>query len=164
MAPAPDELADRVRVRIAGREIPSITSADYFLFFVVQGDDGRGEPIRVLATHYTSCEGLSLVAGSRVWFAFDQEGWPELGPSRHGPADLCADFALPPGTRLCFEPGTFFAYRIVDEGPTMVADLDPEISIGQLRADGSGYVELPPSAGPELPRAQDPPGWPPPAR
>lgn len=163
-SPAPADLADRVRIRIAGREIPSITSADYFLFFVVLGEDGRREPIRVLATLYMSSGGLALAAGSQVWFTFDQEDWPELDSSRHGPEDLCEDFGLPPGTRLCFEPGTFFAYRIVDEGPTMVADLDPEIWIGQLRADGSGYVELQPSDGPELPRAQDPPDWPPPAR
>lgn len=162
--PRPDELGDRVRIRIVGRnpDVPSITTADCFLSFVALGPDGQRKACRVYAPESAESEGLSLVVGSRIFRVFDREGWPDLGETRHGDPTLGEDLVLPPGVSLCFEPGSCFAYRIVDHGPTMAADLDPEIRIGQLRADGSGYVELQPVAGPDLPRAADPPGWPPP--
>lgn len=162
--PTPAELGDRVRIRIDGRnrEVPSITTADYFLSFVALGPDGQRKACRVYAPESAESEGLSLSVGSRIFRVFAREGWPDLGETRHGDPALCEDLVLPPGVSLCFEPGTCFAYRIVDHGLTMAADLDPEIRIGQIRADGSGYVELQPGAGPVLPRADDPPNWPPP--
>lgn len=161
--PTAPELGDRVRIRIDGRDpaVPSITTADCFLSFLVLGPDGERRPIRAYAPEASESEGLSLIVGHRIHVAIGREGWPDLGETRHGDPRLCEDLVLPPGTSLCFEPGTCFAYRIVDRGPTMRADLAPEIRIGQIRADGTGYVEMETSDGPELERAADPPGWPP---
>ncbi|MCA8952859.1 MAG: hypothetical protein KDE27_25340 [Planctomycetes bacterium] len=160
--PTRADLGDRVRIRIDGRDpaASSITTADYFLFFLVIDVDGGRRPVRANTTLCASSEGIALGISTDVFGALDRELWAEIDETSRGDHELCEDFVLPPGTMLCFEPGTCFAYRIVDEGPRMVAELAPEVRIGQIRADGSDYVELQPVDGPELPRAADPPGWP----
>jgi hypothetical protein len=81
--------------------------------------------------------------------------------SLHGDRELVHDFVLPPGWRLDFAPGRFYAYRVADPDSRMVADLDPEVRFGQVSADGSRYVDLQATAGPDRRGSEFPPGWPP---
>lgn len=158
--PTPDELGNRLRVRIAGRDVLSITSADYFLYAVVRGPDGERRGVNVLAPESASSEGLSLGLGMDIRRTF---GLPdiEIAETLITEQNLSEDILLPDGYTLCFEPGTFYAYRIIDHGKTMAADLDPEVRLGSIRADGRHYFEVEPSDGPVIKRAATPPGWPP---
>lgn len=158
--PTRADLANRMRIRIEGREIPSITTADYFIYCVVEGPDGTRRGIDVLAPESSSSEGLSLQIGMDIRSAFELPDI-ELGETIGGEPNFSEDIMLPPGFMLCFEPGTFYAYRIIDHSRTMAADLAPEIRLGQLRKDGLAYYEVQASDGPNLERAKSPPNWPP---
>lgn len=158
--PSPTDLGNRIRVRIDGREIPSITTADYFIYAAVRGPDGTRHGVDLYAPAYSSSEGLSLGLGMRIARTFELPD-TELEESLKTEPSLAEDILLPDGYTLCFEPGTFYAYRIIDHGPTMAADLAPEIRLGQLTKDGTSYVEVAPSSGPIIKRAAPPPNWPP---
>ena len=159
--PRPDELGNRIRVRVAGRgTVPSITTADYFLYFVVRGPDGRRASLRVLASETAESEGTALFLGKKIEVLLDLPR-VQVVETLHGDTDCAEDIVLAPGCSLCFEPGSHYAYRIVDRSWRMAADRDPELHVGMITADGTGYVELQPASGPLLQRAQDPPGWPP---
>jgi len=158
--PTPAELGNRIRIRIAGRgKVPSITTADYFLYLMVRGPDGGIAATRLLAPETMESEGLSLILGKRIEALFELPD-VELTETLHGDPSCGEDIVLPAGCTLCFAPGSYYAYRIVDRSRIMTADLAPEIQLGVITADGSRYVELQPAAGPALERAKDPPSWP----
>lgn len=159
--PTPSQLGTRLRVRIEGREIPSITSADYFVFLMIRGPDGRVEGIKTLTPESTASEGLSLMIGTRIESRFSLPDLRLTETIHAADPSLAEDIVLPEGYTLCFAPGSFYAYRIIDNGQTMAADLAPEIRLGAITADGSRYIEVRPTAGPVIPRATTPPGWPP---
>lgn len=158
-AAAVPELGARVRCRIAGRgDVPSITSADHRVFVVLQERDGRRLPVRVFSPKYASSEGLLGAIGVRAASLLQRER-PTWSESLHGDPELVHDMLFE-GVDLCFEPGSFYVYRHDGETGRFVADPDPEIRLGQLRADGSGYEELTPSLGPAIDYDDDPAGWP----
>jgi len=158
--PSPADLSNRIRVRIDSREIPTITTADYFIYAVVRGPDGTRRGVNAYAPAYISSEGLSLMLGMKIERTFQLPDI-ELEETLKIEPSLAEDILLPDGYTLCFEPGTFYAYRIIDAGRTMAADLAPEIRLGQLTKDGTSYVEVAASNGPILKRAATPPNWPP---
>jgi hypothetical protein len=128
---------------------------------VVRGPDGRTQAFGVAAFEYSESEGIAGELGVKIQ---DVYGLPPLvfAESLHAedPA-LVHDFLLPAGYTLDFAPGHFYAYRVDRPRQRMIADLAPEIRLGQVSADGSRYLELQPSAGPDLVGSEDPPGWPP---
>lgn len=160
--PAPElgELGNRVRVRIVSRgEVASITTARYRLLVCIRGPEGRVESFGVSAPEYAESEFIGGALAVKFTSVLDLPNL-ESHESLHGAADLVHDFVLPKGYALDFTPGRFFAYRVAANG-RLVADLAPEIRFGQITADGSRYVELLPTAGPDLGEGDDPPGWPP---
>ncbi len=160
--PAPDvgELGSRVRVRIVSRgEIPSITTARYRLLVGIRGPDGRVEGFGVSAPEYAESESIGGALAIKFVSVLELPDL-ESPESLHGEPELVHDFVLPKGYALDFTPGRFFAYRVIGDD-RLVADLAPEIRIGQITADGSRYLELTPTAGPDLGESDDPPGWPP---
>ena len=158
--PAPLALGNRIRVRIEGRgEVPSITTADYFLYLTVRGPDGTRWATRVLAPETAESEGMSLFVGKHIEKKCDLPD-VELTETLHGDRSCCEDIVLAPGYTLCFDPGSYYSYRIVDRGQTMIAERQAEIRLGAITADGSRYVEVEGADGPPLERAADPPGWP----
>jgi|688.fasta_scaffold278486_2 hypothetical protein len=159
--PADTPLGDRVRVRIASRgDINSITTARYWLLLQVRGPRDRVESFGVNAPEASESESIGGSFAVKLESVLDL---PDLADveSLHGDPELCHDFVLTPGWSLDFTPGRFYAYRVAGPDGRMVADLDPEIRIGQSTADGSRYVELQPTAGPDRRGAEFPPGWPP---
>ena len=159
--PARPELGDRIRVRIEGRgHEKSITTADYFLYLVLRSPDGRLAATRIYAPDTIESEGAALILGKRFEGLFDLPK-VELAETRHGDPRCAHDVVLPPGYSLCFDPDTYFAYRIADGTRTMHADRAAEIRLGVITADGAGYVELEAADGPPIERATDPHGWPP---
>jgi len=159
--PSPAELGNRVRVRIVSRgDIPSITTADYRLLLMLRTPDGRLETFGVHAPATSDCESIAgaLAVKIRSVFALPVVFCESL---RADDPTLVHDFVLPAGYTLDFTPGRFYAYRVADPSRRKVADLAPEIRIGQITADGGRYLELQPTAGPEVRGSADPPGWPP---
>ena len=163
-APAPsvaEELGDRVRVRIVSRgDVPSITTGRYRLLLQVRGPDGFVESFGVNAPEHSDSESVAGQIAVKVAsvlrlpkFAFVE--------SLHGDPELVHAFVLPKGFLLDFAPGRFYALRAVGSDGRMVADLEPEIRFGQITADGSRYVELAATVGPDVLGTDDPPGWPP---
>ena len=158
--PAPESLGNRIRVRIEGRgNEKSITTADYFLYVTVRGPDGKLSATRLYAPATMDSEGMSLITGKHIEKLCDLPRI-ELKETLHGDPRCAEDVVLAPGYTLCFEPGSYFAYRIVDRTRTMTADRAAEIRLGMITADGSSYVELESADGPAIERATDPPGWP----
>tara|TARA_R110002094_G_scaffold64192_7_gene74500 strand:- start:2 stop:559 length:558 start_codon:yes stop_codon:yes gene_type:complete len=158
-APPPEALGNRIRVRIEGREVDSITSADYFLYLMVRAPDGKRTGINALGPESVSAPGMALGLASIIRMRCDLPNLELIDPTASDPK-WSTDIVLPPGYTLCCEPGSFYAYRIIEGGPTMAADLNPEVRISAIRADGTRYFEVPPSDGPLLKRAAMPPGWP----
>jgi hypothetical protein len=158
--PAPESLGNRIRVRIDGRgREPSITTADYFLYLMVRGPDGRLHATRIHAPETAESEGMSLVIGKHIEKLCELPK-VELVETLHGDPRCAEDIVLAPGYTLSFAPGSYYAYRIVDRTRTMHADRAAEIRLGMITADGSRYLELEAADGPPLERATDPPGWP----
>ena len=163
-APSPADagpLGDRVRVRIASRgDVASITTARYWLLLQVRGPGDRVESFGVNAPEHSESEGIGGELAVKIASVLDLPYFA-IVESLHGDRELVHDFVLPPGWRLDFAPGRFYAYRVADPDGRMVADLDPEVRFGQISADGSRYVELQATAGPDRRGSEFPPGWPP---
>jgi hypothetical protein len=160
--PAPEigELGSRVRVRIVSRgEVASITTARYRLLVCIRGPEGRVESFGVSAPRFSESESIGGSLAAKFKSVLDLPNL-EFVESLQGAPELVHDFVLPKGYALDFTPGRFFAYRVAANG-RLVADLAPEIRFGQITADGSRYLELAPTAGPDLGEDDDPPGWPP---
>jgi len=156
----PAELGNRIRVRIEGRDLPGITSADYFLHWMIVGPDGRREAFRTLVVATSGSEDICGAIGIRAQQRFDA-GRVEYVESLHGDdLRLVHDVVLPPGHSLCLDRGCYYAYRVIDSGSTMAADLLPEIRLGAITADGARYVEVRATDGLILARASLPAGWP----
>ena len=161
--PSPDELGNRLRVLVTGREVESITTADYFLFLMVRAPDGTRTGINTYVPGYGSSGGMALGISVYIERRCDL---PDLELiDKPGKNPVWCDIVLPKGYSLCLEPGSHYAYRIVDHGPTMAADLNAEIHLLASSKDGTRYYEVAASDGPVLKRAATPPGWPlPPTR
>lgn len=160
-APRPnaEQLDNRIRVRVVGRESESVLSADHFVFLTVCGPDGTRFGSRSRITIATSSEGIALGLSVNIERSADLAdlAFEEVPDSV---SKWTTDIVLPTGYTLCFDPGSYYVYRIVDFGKTMAADLNPEVRIGAPSKDGAQYFELQPSAGPLLKVAAMPPGWP----
>ena len=162
--PSADATAQHVRCRIAGRgEEPSITSAAYRIYLVLQGPGGRRESVCLHVPEHAESES---VCGQLSVLAEQLCGLPDVPvvESRHGAPALVHDLVLPPGLAIDFRPGAYFVCRRVGATDRFVAEADAEIAFGLLAADGASYDEVAPGTGGEATFEQAPPGWPPAAR
>ncbi len=153
------ELGNRLRIRIHGREVPSITSVDYFVFLKVEGPDGRRHPIRIRVPESSGSEGLTFVLANAIEERTDL-GELAITESLHtSGADLSEDVLLPEGWRLCFGDGEFHVFQIPFGQREIVADPAPEVRVGSITADGARYVEVHATTGPAIPIGGRPAGW-----
>lgn len=154
-----ESLGNRLRVRIEGRgQEKSITTADYFLYLMFRCPDGTLAETRIYAPEFAESEGMSLDIGTHIE-RYHDPARVRLEETLHGDPRCCHDIVLPAGVSISFEPGSYFAYRIVDHTRMMRVDRDAEIRLGMITADGSRYVEVESADGPPIERATDPPGW-----
>ncbi|MCB9877728.1 MAG: hypothetical protein H6835_09025 [Planctomycetes bacterium] len=160
-APSPDQLGPRIRCRIVARgPVDSITSAEHRVFLLLVAADGTRRAVRLFSPAYAESEGICGELGVDGEILFEREG-AENHESVAGEPTKVHDVVIADDIGLCFAPGSFYVYRRVEGTKRFAADPDPEIRFGQVRRDGSGYVELTPSLGPEIGYDDDPPGWPP---
>ena len=154
VAPPPDQIGNRVRILIEGRDVESITSADYFLYCVVRTREGQRHGIRTLLPESVSSPGSALSIATGIE---RKCGLPDVEIREGTDKDpkWSSEFVLPEGYSLCCELGAFYAYRIVDGGPAMRADLTPEVRLQVSSQDGSSYFDVPPSDGPGDPTRGD---------
>ncbi|MEZ6036248.1 MAG: hypothetical protein R3F29_02125 [Planctomycetota bacterium] len=158
---SPAELGPRIRCRIVARgPVDSITSAEHRVFVVLVDGSGARKKVRLFSPEYAESEGLCGELGVDGEILFEREG-AENHESLTGELTKVHDVVISDDIGLCFEPGSYYVYRRIEGTKRFAADPDPEIRFGQVRRDGSGYVELTPSVGPEIGYDDDPPGWPP---
>ena len=158
--PAPAELGNRIRITVEGRgREPSITTADYWLLFVVRDANGRRLSLGVHASEWADSASVAGELGAKIQSALETPP-VRTDETLQGIPEQAHDIVLPPGIALCFEAGCHYAYRVVDAN-RREAELQPEIRVAMLSADSTGYVELRPGAGPPIGPAQLPPNWPP---
>jgi len=156
--PTADQLGQRVRLRVAGREIASILTQDYFVFFAVLDQQGQRVPMRIRVPESGGSKGMSLAFANIITMRCDC-GDLDLVPSRHGDDPECvADLVLPDGYALDFSPGSYVVYE-VHEDRTLTVDRAPELRLAQITRDGSRYIELPAHNGPDLAIDGRPPGF-----
>ena len=163
-AAEPEVAGQRLRCRIAGRgQEPSITTAAYRIYLVLQGPDGRRETACLHVPPYAESEYVAGYLGVlfEELFALADLLTTE---SRHGEPTLVHDLVLPRGCSIDLRPGAWFVCRRVGESTRFVAEADAEITLGLLRADGAGYDEPTPAHGVEATFDAAPPGWPPAGR
>lgn len=158
--PAPEDVGNRIRILIRGRDVESITSADYFLYVVIRTPDGRHVGTSTLLPESVSSPGSALSMSVQIE---RRCGLPDLEIVEGTDEDpqWSTEIVLPEGYSMSCEPGTFYAYRIIDYGKTMAADRAPEVRVQASSKDGSRFYDVPPSDGPVIRRAATPPDWPP---
>lgn len=158
--PSPVELGNRIRVRVEGRGAEStITSADHHLLFVVRAANGRRVALGVFVPEYADSASVAGGLAAKIASVFATDG--HVVETRHGSASHCEEVDLPPGFALCFEPGCHYVYRVGSDG-RREPDLEPEIRLEMLAADGSSYVPLRPTRGTVFGPDDALPHWPPP--
>jgi hypothetical protein len=157
-APPTPALGNRIRFRVEGRGAEStITSARYHLLFVVRDASGRRVGLGLHAPEYADSASVAGALAAKIESVFATD--VHVVETRRGSASHCEEIELPPGFALCFEPGCHYAYRI---GGRREPDLEPEIRVEMLAADGSRYVPLRPTRGTAFGPDDALPHWPPP--